>query len=370
MATSSPPVIDLDDPRFSQVFELPANPAGGRDSAFRIKYVDYGYRNEAHPEQENVLLFFPPLMASRLLHVTKDELGKKHKIRIISLDRPGIGGTDAAAPDKRLGLWREAVPALLAHLGIQHVSMACHSCGTIWALDMVLHHPELLHPQRPYLAIGAPWILPSHTGSTALSVVKLLPAGLIGQADKLARLVNNHIAPVIGTSTALSLSVVAKMSSATLLNESGGRQGDAEDVKLEEGMGPKIMERIYAEGVQGLSSEAVLLMQKVGSEPGWGDWGDYDELVPRLASKLRAAGERVRVDVFYAEKDSLIGNGGSKGPKWMDECWSAPGCDDVIEYRSRVVEGADHDTVWNLRWGAVQEMFTRVGGSVDASPEL
>lgn len=99
-------MIDLDDPRFNRFFELPANPGAGRDTPFKVKYTDYGYRNEAHPDQENVLLFFPPLMASRLLQVTKDELAKKHKIRIISLDRPGIGGTDPASPDKRLALWQ------------------------------------------------------------------------------------------------------------------------------------------------------------------------------------------------------------------------------------------------------------------------
>lgn len=99
-------MIDLDDPRFNQTFELPASPDDGRSSSFKVKYTDYGYRNEAQPEEENVLLFFPPLMASRLLHVTKDELAKKHKIRIISLDRPGIGGTDPSPPDKRLGLWQ------------------------------------------------------------------------------------------------------------------------------------------------------------------------------------------------------------------------------------------------------------------------
>ncbi|KAH8912906.1 hypothetical protein BR93DRAFT_942658 [Coniochaeta sp. PMI_546] len=347
-------MIDLDDPRFNRTFELPASPDAGRSSSFKIKYTDYGYRNEAHPEEENVLLFFPPLMASRLLHVTKDELAKKHKIRIISLDRPGIGGTDPSPPDKRLDLWQ--VPALLAHLGIQHVSIACHSGGTIWALDMILHHPELLHPSRPYLAIGAPWILPSHTGSPTFSLVQVLPAGLIGQMDKLVTLVNNHILPLVGTSAALSVGV--------------SQPSVAEDVKFEEEMSPKIMDRVYAEGVQGISAEAILLMQKANGSAGWSDWGDYDKLVPRLASALRAAHRRLRIDVFYAETDSLIGNAGSKGQKWLDKCFNAQGNEDAIEYRSRVVEGTDHNTVWNLKWGAAQEMFEVIGRAENASPEL
>lgn len=232
---------------------------------------------------------------------------------------------------------------------------------------MILHHPELLHPSRPYLAVGAPWILPSHTGSTAFQIVHLLPAGLIGQTDKLVKLVNNYIGPIIGSSAALSLGVIAKVSSATLVNEGEGQQSAAADVKMEEAMGSKIMDRIYAEGYQGLSSEAVLLMQKTSSGAGWSDWGDYDKLIPRLASVLRATERRLRVDIFYAEKDSLIGNAGSKGPQWLDDCWSAPGNEDAIDYRSRVVDGADHDTVWNFKWGAMQEVFERIGSSTEAS---
>lgn len=103
------------DPRFSRTFELPAGPASnGRTGPFKVKYADYGYRNEAHPEQENVLLFFGPLMASRLFHIAKDELAKKRKIRIINLDRPGIGGTDPADAKDRMGLWLGMVPSFSA----------------------------------------------------------------------------------------------------------------------------------------------------------------------------------------------------------------------------------------------------------------
>ncbi len=97
----------VNDPRFSQTFELPANPASGRTSPFRVKYADYGYcRDETHPEEENVILFFGPLMASRLLHIAKDGLAKKHRIRIINPDRPGIGGTDAAGSNDAMAIWR------------------------------------------------------------------------------------------------------------------------------------------------------------------------------------------------------------------------------------------------------------------------
>jgi hypothetical protein len=96
----------INDPRFHQTFQLPADPASGCPRSFRVKYTDYGYRKTDAEEEENVLLFFSPLMASRLLFIAKDELAKKHKIRVITVDRPGIGGTDPVDTKDGLTLWR------------------------------------------------------------------------------------------------------------------------------------------------------------------------------------------------------------------------------------------------------------------------
>ncbi|KXX82332.1 hypothetical protein MMYC01_201299 [Madurella mycetomatis] len=374
------PVDYVLDPRFSRTFELPADPASnGRTGPFKVKYADYGYRNDAHPEQENALLFFGPLMASRLFHIAKDELAKRRKIRIINLDRPGIGGTDPADAKDRMSLWLDVIPALLAHLGISHVSVACHSGGTIWALDFILHQPQLLHPSRPYLAIGGPWILPTHTNSTSLSILQHLPVSVLANTDKFARLVNNHIGPTLGASFGFTLDILVKLVPASFMKESnvvnddndanGGANAEPEGASFEEEIWASIIDRVYADGVQGISVEAVLLMQRIDGVDGWGDWGDYDKFVPRLAEALRAAGMRLRVDVFYAEKDHMIGDGGSKGPLWFDQCWNETSRGGVIDYQSRTVKGADHDRIWNLRWGTMQEVFERIGEPVggDAS---
>lgn len=94
----------LNEPRFNRTFEY--TPPGGTSGPLKIKYADYGYRNEAHPEQERIMLFSGPLMGSRLVIATKDALAIKNKIRIISADRPGMGGTDPVAPKDRLIIWR------------------------------------------------------------------------------------------------------------------------------------------------------------------------------------------------------------------------------------------------------------------------
>ena len=246
---------------------------------------------------------------------------------------------------------------MLQHLGIPYVSVACHSGGTVSAVDILVHHPEILHPERPYVAIAAPWILPKHTSSTALAIAQSLPASVLNHTDKAARLINNHIGPLVGASFGISYGLAAKVLPAQTTApalEATAREG----TRFEERIWPLVIERIYAEGVRGLSSDAILFMQK-GRTTGWSDWGDYDTAVRRIAENLRAAGKRLTVDVFYAEKDRLIGDGGSEGPRWLDQCWAPYG--DVFDYRSTTVQGADHDAIWKLKWGAAQAIFQRVG---------
>jgi hypothetical protein len=100
------PQTFLTDPRFSQTFHLPPDPSDDRTTAIQVKYADYGYQNLSNPEEENVLLFFAPLCASRIIHCTKDELAKKHRVRIVVMDRPGFGGTDPVKLEKRTVLCR------------------------------------------------------------------------------------------------------------------------------------------------------------------------------------------------------------------------------------------------------------------------
>lgn len=216
--------------------------------------------------------------------------------------------------------------------------------------------------------------MPSHTGSLSLSALQHLPVSVLANTDKFARLVNNQIGPALGASFGLTFNLLAKLVPASFMkvNNVGSDNGDAngganaerEGAKFEEEIWASIIDRVYADGVQGISVEAVLLMQRVDGVDGWSDWGDYDKLVPRLAETLRAAGMRLRVDVFYAEKDNLIGNGGSKGPLWFDQCWNETSRGGVIDYQSRTVKGADHDSIWDLKWGTMQEVFERIGEPV------
>lgn len=248
------------------------------------------------------------------------------------------------------------------------MSIATHSGGVVFALDLILAHPELLTPEGEggYLAIGTPWVLPSHSSSGLLAVVDMLPRGMVAWADRLAQVVGGTVAPAVGMAVGVSAGVLGKV--AHLDHGDGGDEGGDEDYKFERRVWRKLMEKVFKEGVQGVSDDSVLLMQKAEGAKGWGDWGDYDQLVPRLMEKLRATGRRLSVDVFYAEKDRMIGDGGSKGPVWFDSCWEGE-YGDVLEYRSRTVKGADHDGIWSLKFDAAREVYDKIAGKiVEATP--
>lgn len=112
----------LNDARFHKTFQLPADPSRGREKPFTVKYADFGFHRDdlstdgqqqeereteaGDAEEEHVILFFGPLLASRLVHVAKDAMFKRHRVRLVNPDRPGIGGTDAVPAEKLLETWR------------------------------------------------------------------------------------------------------------------------------------------------------------------------------------------------------------------------------------------------------------------------
>lgn len=107
MATTSASIQTfLDHPFFNRTFVLPPNPLTGRTTPFHVSYCDYGYHHPSDPSRERVLLNFGPLMATRLLHVAKHFVAARHHIRIIDINRPGFGGTDAIPTAERITIWR------------------------------------------------------------------------------------------------------------------------------------------------------------------------------------------------------------------------------------------------------------------------
>lgn len=78
------------------------------------------------------------------------------KIRILTIDRPGLGGSTAVPLRSRLATWLATVSALLAHLRVPYVSLASHSGGALYLISTILSYRGLLHPRNPHIVFLAP----------------------------------------------------------------------------------------------------------------------------------------------------------------------------------------------------------------------
>jgi pimeloyl-ACP methyl ester carboxylesterase len=95
-----------------------------------IGYMEYG-----NIESQNVVLMFPGLPGSRLFNplVAKPELFMTYNIRMIVMERPGLG-LSTANPNKTILNWADDVKEFLDTLHIPLVSVIGYSAGGYYNL--------------------------------------------------------------------------------------------------------------------------------------------------------------------------------------------------------------------------------------------
>ena len=96
---------------------------------------------------------------TRFVTAFYDELASTLKLRLVTPDRPGVGGSEPHADglDTPLG-WPDDVRAICRHLNITKFSILAHSAGAIYALATALRMPQHI---RCRVHLLAPWIPPS-----------------------------------------------------------------------------------------------------------------------------------------------------------------------------------------------------------------
>ena len=96
---------------------------------------------------------------TRFITAFYDELASTLKLRLVTPDRPGIGGSESRTDglDTPLG-WPDDVRAICQHQNITKFSILAHSAGAIYALATALRMPQHI---RCRIHLLAPWIPPS-----------------------------------------------------------------------------------------------------------------------------------------------------------------------------------------------------------------
>ena len=121
---------------------------------------------------------------TRFLTAFYDELASTLKLRLITPDRPGVGGSEPHADglDTPLG-WPDDVRAVCEHLKITKFSIMAHSAGAIYALATALRMPQHI---RCRVHLLAPWIPPSQM-SSASAQQEPLPASALPYSQRFLR---------------------------------------------------------------------------------------------------------------------------------------------------------------------------------------
>ncbi len=274
-----------------------------------------------------------------------------------------MGGSTRVPLKIRIAVWLEVVPELLKHLDVKHVSLLAHSAGTIYCLNTLYHLRSILDPNRPYLALIAPWVHNEQSKVFLWNAASKLPISMIDSWNSVGKFVQTQIAPSIswsgGAFTAVSGLFSTKTDDALT---PGRRYGTTDEVGKE--MEKLQVKYFFEEDTTAANEEAKMCLKKDGLVA-WDVCDNYETYVRTLCTRetemrrTRTDEPRLKVQVYYAESDVMIGKGGQS---YFDECWSQSMVAGAVDYSSKELPGTDHDSALiDQEKGAIRHIFAEIG---------
>jgi pimeloyl-ACP methyl ester carboxylesterase len=163
----------LTSPRLTQVVESKTNKR-------KIAYSEVGDPNGA------VVFVCVGMGLTRYVTVFYDELATTLRLRLITLDRPGVGGSGPYPANDKSGplSWPDDIMAICQHLGITKFSLLAHSAGAIYALATSLILPQMLIGKVHLLA---PWIPASQLEVIPHQTTSATPASGLPRSQRFLR---------------------------------------------------------------------------------------------------------------------------------------------------------------------------------------
>ncbi|OAP64347.1 hypothetical protein AYL99_00319 [Fonsecaea erecta] len=356
-------------------FILPASAVPNAREDLRITYSDLGYHPDSTKKLADggdgdagsdpcVVFFIGGLLGGRYILCRSASVARRLKIRIISMDRPGLGGSTRVPLDQRVATQVAAVPALLSHLGIRHVTLASHSGGAPYLFATLLAHRGLLHPKRPHIVMLSPWVHPEEGGALLMQITAMLPLQVVAKFSSCARAVNRTFAfssGLRGRSPSKLAPVVAPKSGE--INDQKLNEGSSERAVLTE-MEALIPKYMFAEDIEGSSDDVILFLRKhvhpviatgdTGAVQGkdWLHCRTIADAVVEQEKRLNQStvdSENLHVDVLHSEKDILIRPSGSRH---FDDCWTNAVSSSKITFNPKIIKGTSHDSILDPIHGA------------------
>ncbi|XRM48202.1 hypothetical protein ABZX51_011136 [Aspergillus tubingensis] len=336
--------------RFHQRIVLPATAHHGR---LAVTYADIGPRTTKDGSPTATVLLIQGMAGSRLWCCQKDHLANKLEVRMISIDRPGIGGSTPVPPGQRVQVWLETVSAVLEHLSIKHVVPISHSAGTIYILNLLMHRRDLLCPKRPMAVLMAPWVEPKHSEILSLQMARMIPTGVLKQWNKVMKFMVTKAVPSLCSSVDVLASMggsIPRASKEDTEHREPNLTADEMDPRTAEELENLCIEYIFLEDTTGMNDETVVCLKK-----STGLWGVCEDLLIYIRWLVRAElwyqqghpeeKQPLQIRAIFAEKDGMIG---PKGQKYFEDCFARSDLNGVVSFESVMEKGTGHDTLWGL----------------------
>ncbi|CAI7580135.1 unnamed protein product [Penicillium viridicatum] len=201
---SSVDSIDLavDDYIFSpKLTQRVIHPTTGRSIAF----------SEVGDPKGHVVLCCVGMGLTRYLMAFYDELARTLNLRLVTLDRPGVGESGPHQGDEPTTplSWPDDVAIVCNHLRVTKFSILAHSAGAIYALATALRIPQHI---RGRIHLLAPWIPPSQLSNIG-SKKDPAPTNAVPYSQKILRALPTSFLKVANSSfmSATSASITTSL---------------------------------------------------------------------------------------------------------------------------------------------------------------
>ncbi|QSZ33829.1 hypothetical protein DSL72_005401 [Monilinia vaccinii-corymbosi] len=331
--------------RFHRLFKVPAT---AKHLELKVSYAIAGSSDENAP----AILFVAGMFAVRWLAFFFDHVAAEEGVRVLFIDRPGFGGSTPVPLRDRIPIYLETIPLLLKHLNIKHVSLASHSAGTIYALNIIARLPHIICPNRPRMTLLSPWVHQDLSSTTFLQIASILPDGVLNRWSSVINFIVNNATPTMASSggafAAFRSSFAPGIGAATLREaaEQKCREGYGVSIETKKEMDTLLFKWAFLEDTKGISDEARLCL-KTTEDCSWGACEDYEKMVGRLVEMWAHRVEEnqnaiLEVKICLAEEDIMIGE---KGKEYFRKCWTSENWIAGIKVNCEQLEGTDHDSV-------------------------
>ncbi|OQO12305.1 hypothetical protein B0A48_02947 [Cryoendolithus antarcticus] len=173
-----------------------------------------------------------------------DELATTLRLRLITLERPGVGGSSPHPPGDRSGPlnWSDDLLTVCEHLHIEHFSLLAHSAGAVYALATALTLPDMIQGKVHLLA---PWIPPSQLAILSSSKDTTTSSGALPRSQRFLRVLPTPLLRAVNSSfmNAASLQPADKRKSAETSSYASPTRSKRNSISVSSAERPDLLSR-------------------------------------------------------------------------------------------------------------------------------